>query len=234
MAKKKRVTRKQLLKEPDEFLTFSAKALQFAAENRKTIGRALIGLLVVVLAVALVRYFMGLSERRGYLVFEEGLSHYEAQISGEKSAAVLEIAKERFAKALQDYGSTRAAELSLPFYGDMRYEEGQYDKAVELYEEALEEFTEQESLKKLIWNNMAYAYEGKQDYEAAISCWQKIVGSQSPFLKGDAYFNMGRMYEAMEKDEEARKAYKRVVEDYAESVHFRVAKDKVERLAGEG
>ena len=34
---KKRVSRKQLLKEPDEFLTFSAQALQFARENQKSI-----------------------------------------------------------------------------------------------------------------------------------------------------------------------------------------------------
>jgi len=234
MARKKRVSRKQLLREPDEFLTFSAKALQFAAENRKTISRALIGLVVVVLAVALIRYFVALSERKAYAVFEEGLAHYVVQVSGEESSDVQEMAREKFAKALEDYSSTRAGELSLPFYGDMTYEEGQYDKAIELYKKALKDFSDEDSLRKLIWNSMAYAYEGKKDYKAATQCFQEITGSESTFLKGDAYFNMGRMYEAMEDWEEARRAYERVVEDYPESVHFQVAKEKVLRLKGQG
>ncbi|UCG81064.1 MAG: hypothetical protein JSV60_01915, partial [Desulfobacterales bacterium] len=66
MAKKKRVTRKKLLKEPDEFLTFSAKAIQFIANNRRPVLGVVIGVLVVALAFAGFRYFSNLSERRAY------------------------------------------------------------------------------------------------------------------------------------------------------------------------
>jgi len=232
MAKKKRVSRKKLLKEPDEFLTVSARALQFAAENRKQLSYVLVGLVVVVVAGALIGYFLNLSQRRAYRVFDEGLSHYVAQVSGEKSALVVGMATERFVETIENHSSTRAAELSLPVYGNMLYEAGSYDEAIERYRQALEAFPGEEGMEKLIWNGLGYAYEGKGEYRAAAEWFEKIADSESRFLKADAYFNLGRMYEAMGKGQEAREAYQRLVEAFPNAVHFRIAKEKVQRLEG--
>ena len=233
MAKKKRVSRKKLLKEPDEFLTLSARALQFAAENRKQLSYVLVGFVAVVLAGTLIGYFLNLSQRRAYRVFDEGLSHYMAQVSGQRSSQVQEMAKEKFAEAIQNHSSTRAAELSLPLYGNLHYEAGSYDKAIELYRQALEAFPGEEDMEKLIWNGLGYAYEGKGDYVAAAEWFKKIADSESGFLKADAYFNLGRMYEAMGKGQNAREAYKRLVEAFPNAVYFRIAKEKAQRLRGQ-
>jgi tetratricopeptide (TPR) repeat protein len=232
MAKKKRVTRKQLLREPDEFLTFSAKMIQFATENQKQISYALIGLLVVVLAFAAIRYFSNLSDRRAYAVFEEGLVHYLSQAPGDKSSHFQGVAKEKFAQVLAEYSSTSAARLSLPLYADISYTEGSYDKAIELYQKALKAFSEEDSLRTLIWNGLAYAYEGKQEYSGAAECFRKITEFKGEFVKSDAYFNLGRMYEALGNREKALEAYDKVVKDYPESVHFQIAKEKVQQLQG--
>lgn len=234
MAKKKRVTRKQLLKEPDEFLTFSAKAIRFGAENQKAISYALIALVVVVLSVALFRYFSNLSERKAYAVFEQGLVHYMGQASGKTSPHFQEGAKEAFAEVLKKYPSTRAAELSLPLYADMSYEEGAYDKAIELYQRALKGLSQDKTLQRLIWNGLAYAYEGKKDYNTAAQYYEKITGSEGALLKADAYFNLGRIYEAMDNQEGARKAYDHLVKDYPGAVNFQIAKEKLGRLEGQG
>ncbi len=234
MAKKKRVTRKQLLKEPDEFLTFSAKAIRFGAENQKAISYALIALVVVVLSVALFRYFSNLSERKAYAVFEQGLVHYMGQAPGKTSAHFQEKAKEAFAEVLRKYPSTRAAELSLPLYADISYEEGAYDQAVELYQRALEVLSQDKTLQRLLWNDLAYAYEGKKDYNTAAQYYEKITGSEGAFLKADAYFNLGRIYEAMGNQEGARKAYDQLVKDYPGAANFQIAKEKLGRLEGQG
>ncbi|KPK25662.1 MAG: hypothetical protein AMK69_13760 [Nitrospira bacterium SG8_3] len=234
MAKKKRLTRKQLLKEPDEFLTFSAKAIRFGAENRKPISYALIALIVVVLAVALFHYFSNLSERKAYAVFEQGLVHYMGQASGEQSPHFQERAKGAFAELLRRYPSTRAAELSLPLYADISYADGNYDEAIKLYQRALEVLSGDDTLQRLIWNDLAYAYEGKKDYNTAAQYFKKITDSEGTFLKADAYFNLGRMYETMDNQEGARQAYEDVVKDYPGAVNFQVAKEKLERLKGQG
>ncbi len=234
MAKKKRLTRKQLLKEPDEFLTFSAKAIRFGAEHRKPIAYASVAFIVVVLAIALFHYFSNLSEREAYAVFEQGLVHYMGQASGEQSAHFQERAKGAFAELLRKYPSTRAAELSLPLYADISYADGAYDEAIKLYQRALEVLSEDDTLQRLIWNGLAYAYEGKKDYNTAAQYFKKITDSEGTFLKADAYFNLGRMYEAMDNQEGARQAYEDVVKDYPGAVNFQVAKEKLERLKGQG
>ncbi len=234
MAKKKRLTRKQLLKEPDEFLTFSAKAIRFASENRKPISYVVIGIAVVAVAFAVFRYFSNLSERKACAIFEQGLVEYVAGVSGEESPHLEQTAKEKFAEVLKKYPSTSATELSLPVYADISYDEGSYDKAIELYQRRLEGVSEKDSLRNLIWNGLAYAYEGKKDYKAAAEYFRKITGSQDEFLKGEAYFNQGRMYEAMNDRVNACEAYERVVRDYPNAVQFRIAKEKVVRLKDKG
>ena len=234
MAKKKRVTRKQLLKEPDQFISFSARAILFAADNRRLISLVLGGLLVVVLAGGAFLYFSNLSERRAHAMFEQGLVHYLSQVSGDKSARFQQTAREKFDQVVKKYPSTAAAQLSLLLYADMSYHEGSYDKAIELYQRALGAFSEASGIRKLIWSGLGYAYEGKKDYKAAAQWFQKITDSEGEFIKGEAYFNLGRMHEVMNDRQSALEAYDKVVKDYPESVNFRIAQEKVLRLKGQG
>ena len=232
MAKKKRITRKQLLKEPDEFLTFSAKAIQFVSNNRRPVLGALIGVVVLVFAFAGFGYFSRLSERKAYAMFEEGRSHYSAQISGEKDPASLEKATEKFEEVLRRYPSTDAARLTLLSYADMSYQGRDYQKAVDLYQKALSAFSGDNAMQKLTWNGLAHAYEAKKAYEFAAEYFKKITDSQDNFMKGDAYYNLARMMEALNQQEKALEAYSRVVEAHPDSTGFQIAKDKVIQLKG--
>jgi len=229
---KKRITRKALLKEPDEFLTFSGKAIRFVHENQKQVSYVLIGMVVVVLGFLAFRYFSSVTERKAYDLFEEGLVHYVGQLSQAQSTQLNEMAKGKFAEILQKYGSTKAARLSLPLYADMHYKVGAYDKAVELYRQALKRFAEEPSILAIIWHDLGYAYEGKKDYPSSIECFQKVIAFEGHFLKADAYFNLGRMYEALNQNEKALEAYETVASDYTDSVHGKLAGEKVVRLKG--
>lgn len=232
MAKKKRVTRKKLLKEPDEFLTFSAKAIQFMAKNRRPVLGVVIGVLVVALAFAGFRYFSNLSERRAYAVFEQGRSSYASEISRGKAPLSREKASELFEKVLRKYPSTKAARLTLLVYADMSYHGRDYQKAIELYQKALVAFSGDDAIQKLIWNGLAHTYEAKKAYQSAADYFQKITESQDSFMKGDAYYNLARMMEALNHQEKAFEAYNKVVEAYPDSVGFQIAKDKVLHLKG--
>jgi len=232
MAKKKRVTRKQLLKEPDEFLTFSAKAIRFVSNNQKPVFGVIIGVVVVALAFAGFRYFSNLSERKAHAMFEQGRLHYLAEISGDKTAQAQEKATDQFEKVIRRYPSTSAARFSLLVYADMSYHRGEYQKAIELYQEALGAFSGEGSIQKLILGGLAYAYEAEKDYKAAAECFQRITDTQDEFMKADACYNLGRIMEAMNHQEKALEAYNKVVQAYPDSVGFQIAKEKVFRLKG--
>jgi tetratricopeptide (TPR) repeat protein len=230
MAKKKRTTRKQLLKEPDEFLTFSGKAIQFVSNNQRPVIGVLVGVVVLVLAFAGFGYFSRLSERKAYAMFERGRSHYSADITGKKTSLSQEKASEQFEKVLRKYPSTNAANLTLIAYADMSYREHDYDKAVDLYQKALSAFSRDDAIQKLIWNGLAHAYEAKKAYKLAAEHFKKITDSQDSFMKGDAYYNLARMMEALNHQEKALAAYNKVIAAHPDSVGFRIAKDKVVRL----
>jgi len=232
MAKKKRVTRKQLLKEPDEFLTFSAKAIRFVSNNQKPVFGVIIGVVVVALAFAGFRYFSNLSERKAYEMFEQGRLHYLAEISGDKTAPAQEKATEQFEKVIREYRSTNAARFSLLVYADMSYHRGDYKKAIELYQEALGAFSGEGSIQKLILGGLAYAYEAEKDYKSAAEYFQRITDTQDEFMKADACYNLGRIMEALNHEEKALEAYNKVVQAYPDSVGFQIAKEKVLRLKG--
>jgi len=233
MAKaQKRITRKKLLKEPDEFLTFSAKTIRFIQENQNRVSYVLIGIVVVVLGIFAFRYFSGVTARKAYALFEEGLVHYVGQASQGQSTELDEMAKAKFGEVIREYGSTKAAKLTLPLYADMHYKSGSYDKAVELYRQALKAFAEEPSILAIIWNDLGYAYEGKKDYQSAVDCFQKVIAFEGNFLKADAYFNLGRMYEALNQNQKALEAFETVASNYADSVHGKLAGDKASRLKG--
>lgn len=233
MAKKKRVTRKQLLKEPDEFLTFSAKALRFVADNQKPVFGVIIGVVVVALAFAGFRYFSNLSERRAYELFEQGRLYYSAEISGGKTATDQEKAAEQFEKVIREYRSTDAARFSLLVYADMSYNRGDYQKAIELYQEALEAFSGEGYIQKLILGGLAYAYEAEKDYKSAAEYFQRITETQDEFMKADAFYNLGRIMETLNHQEKALEAYNKVLQAYPDSVGSQIAKEKILRLKGD-
>ncbi len=230
MAKKKRVTRKELLKGPDEFLTVSAKVIRFAAENQRQIAYATIGLVAGVLVIFLYQYVSARSERKAFALFQEGFAHH-VNFTSTPSADSDAIAKEKFTEVLEKYGSTSAARLALPMKGDLDYRQGAYDEAIALYEKALKAFSEDQGFRSLMWNNLGYAYEGKKDYRSAVQWFQRLA-DEGELMKADAYFNLGRMYEALNEKQKALEAYNKVVKDYGESVHAQPAKEKVAHLEG--
>lgn len=233
MAKKKRITRKQLLKEPDEFLTLSAKTIQFVDNNRRLVLGVAIGLVVVALAVVGWRYYSKVCERKAYALFEKGRATYLAEILGQPSTQPLNEAAEPFWRVLMKYPETKAAPLSLMAYANMSYLRGDYKEAIDLYQKATGVFQQDGAAQKLVWNGLAYAYEAQDDFKSAAEYYQKITDSQDELMKGDAYYNFARMMEAMNHQKEAIEAYKKVVEAYPDSVGFRIAKEKVLRYEGD-
>lgn len=232
MAKKKRVTRKELLKEPDEFLTLSSKIIRFAQNNQRLVNCVGIGVVVVLLGFFAYRYLSGLSEQRAYALFEQGFSHYMAQPLGQAQDAPDPVSRDNFIQVLEKYPSTKAARLTAPLLADTYAKSGDYDKAIELYNKALEDFPGEPGLRAILWNGLGYALEGKKDYKSAAEAFRRITTLPGDFLKAEAYFNLGRMYELTGDKEKASAAFKQVAEAYPDSMHGAMAKERVARRNG--
>jgi tetratricopeptide (TPR) repeat protein len=158
---------------------------------------------------------------------------YLAEVLGRTSPVLsLDETAEPFERVLKHYQSTDAAPLSLMAYANLSYHRGDYQRAIDLYKRAPGAFRDDAAVLKLIWNGLAYAYEAQDEFELAAEHYKKITDAQDEFMKGDAYYNFARMMEAMNDQEQAIEAYKKVVKAYPNSVGFQIAKEKVLRHKG--
>jgi predicted negative regulator of RcsB-dependent stress response len=233
VAKKKRVTRKQLLKEPDEFFTFSGKAIQFFSKNQKSVVGVLVGVVVVALAFAGYRYFSGRSERKAYAMFEQARSSYLSDLLASGKPSSQEETIKKLETVIAEYPSTTAAGFSLLVYGDASYQQGDYDKAIELYDKAHGRFKGEEVIQKITLNGLGHAYEGKKDFTSAAANFREITEAQGEFMKADAFYDLGRMMEALDDRKGALDAYEKAVQLRDNPASFPIAEEKILRFKAE-
>ena len=104
---------------------------------------------------------------------------------------------------------------------------GDTDRAIELYEAGLKYFKSDPTYQNFILSGLGYAYEKNQDVSRAVSYFQRIADGSDPTVKDLALFNLGRLYQQMGDTEKSKAAYTRLTTDYADSIYYEVAKEKV-------
>ncbi len=97
---KKRVTRKALLKEPDEFMTFTGKLIQFVRTYQQYILYGTGALVLIVLVVSGLRYYRGWQGDRAYASLEKAIAVYKATGAEEGD---LPAAKQNFETVVDKY-----------------------------------------------------------------------------------------------------------------------------------
>lgn len=229
MATAKKVSRKQLLKEPDEFLTVSAKLFQFAVQNRLKLLGVLLAVVLIVLVVSGYNYYSRQRANEAQARLQTNWNRYET-LRKEKGPlqAYQEVAVE-FEDLIARYGDKTGGKMARVIFGNISYGGGDFDKAISLYEKALQDFPEP-FFQDQILNSLGYAYEAKQAYSKAIEYFEKITAGRDPVLKGEALFNIGRLFAQMGKKTESRRAYQEVITDQPNSLYVELAKERVARL----
>jgi tetratricopeptide (TPR) repeat protein len=224
---KKRVTRKQLLKEPDEFITTTGKLIRWAQEHTKQLlagGGLFLGLLILVAAYG---YYQQKRTDAAILLFSQAMAKYQ-NAGGEKApAAALAAAQSDLERLTGEYGGQPAGKLGRIMYGNLSLAAHARDEAVAIYTSALKDFGSDISLTNFIYNGLGAAYSQKGDFAAAIEYYEKIVGSTSPVLKDSALFHLGRLYEAMGQSDKSQDAYRQLGTDFPDSMFAEIAGDKI-------
>ncbi len=229
MAKTKKVTRKQLLKEPDEFLTISRKLINFGVAHKKPLIGIASGLLLLLIIFSALQYVAYRSENTAFSLLGKAWSRYEVALEDGTPAEAYDAVASDFQALLSSYGRTEAGRLGRVMYADIAYEAGKPDEAIRLYEAALGSFEDDPGLRNLVLSGLGYAHEKRNAYKEAAANFERIVAGESPVLKGEAYFNLGRIYGLLDDAEKSRSAYETILSDYADSIYADLVK---ERLAG--
>ena len=214
---RRRITRKELLRQPDQFITRSARVIEWAETNASSI---LYGVGAVLLVGALVG---------GWFVWQAKWRHqaeallYEAINTGDGGNVVLQDASQndRMVGALQalvrDYDRTPAAAQAYWHLGRVYFARADYVAALEAYEQArhrLSGDSQSVLMRALISLNMAYAEEAQGACPQALEDFEAVLQvPTAAWLRGEAYLGMGRCHEQSDAPGLAAEIYNRALSD---------------------
>jgi len=226
----KRITRKQLLKEPDEFITTTGRVIRFLQENRRQV--TFYGIIILALLAA---GFLGYSyfrwqEGKALAIQQQGLQLYQEAFAGEnpdKQKEPLQKAKEKFQEAYKVYGRGTVGQISQIYIGNCHYALKEYDAAIPAYSLCLDG-----ELRPLALQSLGYAYEAKGEFAKALENFQKNAESEGGVYQEEGLLGAARCYEALNQKAKALEAYQKALAKNPKSKMAEFMQWKVSELKG--
>ena len=227
MVRKIKKAREKELEKPDEFITFFSKIAEYIGKNKKQVLSAGSVILIVILAVTGFLYYSAKMERKAAAILSQGTDKYEKAMQTKTPQEAYKEVTPDFNSFLENYSGKKSGHNARLIYANICYNGGDYDKAITLLEQGLEDFETQPFISSLILNSLGFAYEAKKDLPKAIEYFEKAVSNPEAAMKDEAFFHIGAIYSEMEKPAKSEEAFKKIISDNTDSIFIDVVREKV-------
>lgn len=222
MAKKK-ISRKEMLKKPDEFISFTTKAIIFVKGHKRLfdyLGTAVLGAILIYIGIyAYMRHI----NKKGQEAFNAAFYAAFYNSGSEEDQQDPQKTEELFSNIIEKYGLSKAAKLALPELAYSKFEQKQYDEAIAIYEEYLDNVSEEGPYRSLARLALSTCYEQKGDYEKAIESLENIMQGPDDYIKEQAMLNMSRIYRLEGNQDKAQEVLNQFKEKFPDSVFYDMA-----------
>jgi tetratricopeptide (TPR) repeat protein len=226
MASRKK-SRKDLLKKPDEFITLTGRAIQFASAYQKQISYGLCALVAAALVILGYRFFAHRAEAKAFEALAQIMANYEADKKASTPQEAYHKASEELQRLEKKYGDNAGGKLARVRYADISYDAGDYHKAIELYKQSLNDFKDNQLVYHLILSDIGYAYESIEDDRNAAKYFEELSSATDSGLRDEALFNLGLLYDKLGDTAGSRKAFQEIISNYPNSMYFDIAREKL-------
>lgn len=223
----KKINRKKLLKEPDEFITFSARLLQFAVKHKNKIFTGLGGICFLLILLSGFLFFSNKAENKAFLLMQQGVTKFETLLKEAGAKQAYQAVKKDFEFILERYSNKDGGKLARVSFANICYQVGEYDQAIKLYLQSLQSIDDHSAVRYLVLFGLGYAYEAKKDYPAAVQYFQIVASEADAIMKDEALFHLGRMYAFMGHSGKSNDFFNRVITEYPDSIFVEIAKNKI-------
>ncbi len=181
-----------------EELNLPPKAIKFIRNNRRNI---IIGLLCCVLAIvgwSSLSYYLARQNDRAAALLSEAVGQ---GVPGQRKVLLQ--------KVLDEYGRTGSAKWAKVEMGHLAFDAQQYDEAIKVYRDVLDDLAKSSPIFPLVQLNLAQAYENKNALTEALAAYQRL--SEIKGFAGESYLAMGRIYELQKAVPQAKEMYGKVL-----------------------
>ena len=227
MAKKQKKTRKELLKEPDEFMTLSGKLIGFAVTYKTQLTYGLGIILALAIVFSGIRFFSIRAENKAAALLEGSLIEYNSLRTDKTPAAVYDAVSGGFQDILQKYGGKNSGKIARLIYANICYDAGKYEQAINLYNTSLKDFEAHPMIHSQILSSLGYAYEQQKQYSAAVGYFEIISTSPEQIQRGEALFHLGRLYNKLGQPGKSKEAYQKILSDHPDFIYIDIVKEQI-------
>jgi tetratricopeptide (TPR) repeat protein len=227
VAAAKKKTRKELLKEPDEFLTLSSRVLGWFAQHKKEINGTVLAVLALAVLVSGYVFYVNRQEAKAASLLAQALDKLERLGAGKPTAKVVQDVSEDFRRVFNDYGSRSNGSIARLIYANLCYQTGDYQQAADLYKASLPRFSDQPLVHFQILKSLGYTYEALKDPATAVAYFEQAQSAGDKSLQDDVLFHLGDLYARMGQKEKSQDAFKRILNDHPDSVYANLVRKKV-------
>jgi tetratricopeptide (TPR) repeat protein len=195
LAKKKRVSRKRLLKDPDEFITAWSKFLQYVFEHLKFFYLVITIIIALAICSSVLSYVIYDQKKDASEMLERGIDAYH---DAGKNEDDLLTALSTFDTIIEKYPFSDVRDLAYLYRGHILYDLARYEEAVESYEKAEKKLDK--PLDRLAREGKGYAYEKMGEYDSASEIFLSVLDT------GDeqSYINLILTLHEAGKEDEAK------------------------------
>lgn len=229
----KKVSRKKLLNEPDEFISTTGKVIQFLKTHQRQVAQVSTIVLIVAAAVAGGLYYLRWQEGKALAVQDQALQLYQEayRTSMENPASEkkedFQKALDKFKESLSVYSRGRTGQVSEIFIGHCYYAMKEYDQAQAAYAKCVDG-----PFRNLALNGTAYIYETKGDYQKALENFEKNMGDRNQPYQVESMLGAARCYEALKQKPKALEIYEKALAQAPKSTMAEFIRWKVSELKG--
>ncbi len=213
----KKLTRKELLKGPDEFMTFSERAAGYVRDHVRAFIYGGVTFAVLVLGYLGASWYMDFEEKRGQDVYNQAYYALRTADALGKRPEDPPLPADLFRKVSSDHSLAKVSVLALPQLASLEFREGRVDEAIELYRDFRKQSRRDESYAAMACLALAACFEAEKQYDAAIEELRPLTGDQESFLREQALFRLIRLHRLNGQPEKARDAYETLAGAFPES-----------------
>lgn len=190
MVTRVRLSRKQLIKEPDQFLTASDKVLGFCRNNRTLVTSAAAGLIVLLGALWVYRYNQQVQVVRMESLLFEMKQKLQEDFDKNPERAIADL-NERVEKIAPGRQKQRAKLI----LADAYYRSRQFEKSGQIYSEVAGATGTGDLYHGLAQLGLAYSHEAGRNFKKAIDLLKSIVEQNATLPLFPIYLDLVRCYE---------------------------------------
>jgi len=223
---KKRVTRKQLLKEPDEFITFSNRMIRLGVAYKQQLMIAVGIFCAAVLVYVGTQYVSARSRAKAFNLLENAVSRYDRELAQSGPLKALGEVEADFELILDKYGSNAGGRLARLTFAQYHFAAGAAEPAIALYDTALADFQDDLLYRSLALSGLGYANVLKGDEPKAIFYFEQVASGTVTGLQGDALFNLGLLYARSGQNAKSKESFQRIKEEHPGSFYAEMAGEK--------